>query len=291
MAEGILNINKPSGLTSHDVVDKVRRIVDTRRVGHTGTLDPLATGVLLVCVGRATRLAEYLVGQRKRYRATVRLGQETDTFDSDGQIIAESSITCTSSEINMALDSFRGEIIQQVPSYSAIKIDGEPLYRRARRGEHPERPARLVTVYEMEILEWVSPYLKIDLCCSSGTYIRSIAHDLGQSLGCGGHLAELSRVSIGDFTIQESVHLNDLNSENWQDHLMPMVAAIHHLPRLDVTLEEAVKLYHGQPVLTSDQRNNGEVVQAFDIKSRFVGIAVFDVDHYQAKKIFYEPDL
>lgn len=290
MAEGVLNINKPAGLTSHDVVDKVRWIVDTRRVGHTGTLDPLATGVLLVCVGRATRLAEYLVGRRKRYTATVRLGQETDTFDTEGQIVAESPITCTRSEINTALDGFRGEITQQVPSYSAIKVNGEPLYRRARRGEHPERPVRQVTVYELDILEWDSPLLKIDLLCSTGTYIRSIAHDLGQALSCGGHLAELNRVSIGDFLLQESVPLHELNRENWPDHLLPMEVAVGHLPRVDVPVKEAVKLYHGQPVQTPDQRKDGDLVQVFDNQSRFVGIVAFDDDHYQAKKIFYEPE-
>ncbi len=291
MAEGVFNIDKPAGLTSHDVVDKVRWLVEMRRVGHSGTLDPLATGVLLICVGRATRLVEYLVGQRKRYKATVRLGQETDTFDAEGQIISERSITANLDEIDNALDGFRGEIAQLAPSYSAIKVDGEPLYKRARRGEHPERPERQVTVYELEILEWISPLLKIDLTCSSGTYVRSIAHDLGQVLGCGGHLSELRRISIGDFSREDSVSLNTLNRENWPDHMMPMEVAVRHLPRVDVPVEQAIKLYHGQPVPSPTEWKDGDLLRVYDDQSRFVGIATFDMGHFRAKKIFYEPDL
>lgn len=291
MAKGVLNIDKPAGLTSHDVVDKVRWIVEMRRVGHSGTLDPLATGVLLICVGRATRLVEYLVGQRKRYEATVRLGQETDTFDAEGQIITERSVSATLDEINSALAGFRGEIFQLAPHYSAIKVDGEPLYKRARRGEIPERPERHVTVFELEILEWNPPLLKIDLTCSSGTYVRSIAHDLGQVLGCGGHLCELRRISIGEFFQGDSVPLNTLNRENWPDHLLPMEVAVRHLPRVDVPVEQAIKLYHGQPLPSPSEWKDGDLFRVYDDNSQFVGIATFDMGYYRAKKIFYEPDL
>lgn len=291
MAEGVFNIDKPAGLTSHDVVDKLRWIVEMRRVGHSGTLDPLATGVLLICVGRATRLVEYLVGQRKRYKATVRLGRETDTFDAEGQVVSERSITATLNEINNALDGFRGEITQLAPRYSAIKVDGEPLYKRARRGEIPERPERQVTVYELELSDWISPLLKIDLTCSSGTYVRSIAHDLGQVLGCGGHLSELRRISIGDFSQEDAVSLNTLNHENWPDHIMPMEIAVRHLPRVDVPVEQAIKLYHGQLLPSPTEWKDGDLLRLYDDQSRFVGIVTFDTGHYRAKKIFYKPDL
>jgi tRNA pseudouridine55 synthase len=289
MVEGVFNIDKPAGLTSHDVVNEVRRITETRRVGHSGTLDPLATGVLLICVGRATRLVEYLVGQRKRYKASVRLGQETDTFDAEGKIVAEHAVTATRDEIVRALGEFKGEINQLAPSYSAIKVDGVPLYKRARRGETPDRPLRQVTIYELEISDWDSPVLKIDLTCSSGTYIRSIAHDLGQLLGCGGHLAELRRMSIGDFGQEDALILDSLNRDNWTEYILPKEAAVRHLPRVELPVEGAIKLYHGQTVPTPTIWGDGEVLRAYDDQSRFVGIVTFETGHYKARKILYEP--
>ncbi len=291
MAQGVLNIDKPSGLTSHDVVDKVRWLSGIRRVGHAGTLDPIATGVLLLCVGRATRLAEYLTGQDKRYVASVRLGQETDTFDREGQILSDLPVTAAQKDISEALEHFRGEISQQAPRYSAIKVDGEPLYKRSRRGEHPGPPTRQVTIYELEILDWDSPNLTIDLTCSSGTYIRSIAHDLGQILGCGGHISELRRMAIGSFTQETSLSLKSLNHENWSEQLLPMDVAVNHLPHVTLTVEEATMLFHGQPVLSSMQWKEGDLLRIYDDESQFVGLATFGSGQYQAKKIFYNPKL
>jgi tRNA pseudouridine55 synthase len=204
---GLLVINKPIGLTSHDVVNKVRWLSGIRRVGHAGTLDPLASGVLLLAVGRATRLIEYLVGRSKRYQAVVRLGQETDTYDREGEVVAERPVQVTDSQLEAALERFRGPIEQVPPMFSAVKQGGQPLYRLARRGQAVERPARAITIYELSLLDWRPPEIELLIHCSSGTYIRSLAHDLGQVLGCGGHLATLRRLAVGDFTLDQAVPL------------------------------------------------------------------------------------
>ena len=287
MANGVFNIDKPVGLTSHDLVDKVRWLVGIRRVGHAGTLDPLATGVMLVCVGRATRLVEYLVGHKKEYRATIRLGQETNTYDAEGEIVADVPVEVTSDELNAALGNFRGQITQRPPPFSAVKVDGQPLYKRARRGEVVESPERQVTVHELTLVNWLSPTVDVELTCSSGTYVRSIAHDLGRLLGCGGFLAALHRVSVGDFSDQDSVPLAKLNRGNWESYLMEMDVAVKHLPRLDVPVEMAIKLHHGQPVPATGDREDANLVRVYDANSKFVGIAVLDGDMWRARKILY----
>jgi tRNA pseudouridine(55) synthase len=180
---GILNVDKPAGMTSHDVVDAIRRLAGQRKVGHAGTLDPMATGVLLVCLGQATRVAEYLMRGRKRYRATVVLGAATDTYDGEGEIVSSGGPTDFSQEqIQAALAGFVGRIEQVPPLYSALKRDGQPLHRLARQGKTIELESRPVEIEEMSLLDWTSPSLVVELTCSPGTYVRSLAHDLGQRL-------------------------------------------------------------------------------------------------------------
>jgi tRNA pseudouridine55 synthase len=174
---GLLILDKPTGLTSHDAVQRVRRISGVRRAGHAGTLDPLASGVLLVCVGPATRLVEYLVGHDKTYETTVRLGQTTTTYDAEGDITRERPVRVDESQIAAALDAFRGAIRQQVPAFSAVKRDGQPLYKAARRGDEMELPLREVVVHSLELLVFEPPLLSLRVACSSGTYIRSLVHD------------------------------------------------------------------------------------------------------------------
>ncbi|MFW5942793.1 MAG: tRNA pseudouridine(55) synthase TruB, partial [Chloroflexota bacterium] len=198
--EGLLNVDKPLHLTSHDVVARVRRLCDTRRVGHAGTLDPLASGVLVLAVGRATRLLEYVVGQPKEYQARVRLGQETNTYDGEGEITAQRPVPVTRADVEQALQQFRGDIAQIPPMYSALKKGGKRLYELARQGKEVEREARRVTIYDLEILTWDRPVLTVRVRCSTGTYIRSLAHDLGQALGTGAYLSGLRRTAIGAFS-------------------------------------------------------------------------------------------
>ena len=285
--EGLLCIDKPSGDTSHDVVNAVRRQAKIRRVGHAGTLDPLATGLLVVCLGRATRLLEYLVGQPKRYLATVELGRETDTYDAEGEITAEAPVDVTQEQLSAALDDFRGTISQLAPAYSAVKVGGQPLYRRARSGEVVERPARTVTIYQLDLLDWRDTRLELRVHCSSGTYIRSLAHDLGQKLGCGAFLAGLRRTDVGSFSLADAVPLSELNGTEWRRHLRPSDSAVGHLARLDLTDDEARALYYGQPIGRLNEHPQASPARAYDEQGCFVGIVAAEADQWRARMIFY----
>ena len=210
--DGILNLNKPKGWTSHDVVAYVRRLTGIQRVGHAGTLDPMATGVLLVCLGRATRIVEYLMAGRKRYRTVLHLGISTDSHDADGQVTATVPVVVTRADVEKALPNYRGSIKQIPPMVSAIKRDGQPLYKLARRGITVERASRPVEIYELKLTEWLPPTLTVELTCSPGTYVRALARDLGQELGCGAHVTALSRLASGEFTLCEAIGLDQFTA-------------------------------------------------------------------------------
>lgn len=207
---GILNINKPAGMTSHDVVAIIRKISGESRVGHAGTLDPMATGVLLICLGQGTRIAEYLTEHDKKYHARIRLGVETDTYDATGTVVAETACSVTRTELDEAISHFVGRIKQQPPAYSAIKSKGVPLYKLARQGIEVETEPRDVEIYAIEMTEFTPPDLVADVHCSKGTYIRSLAHDLGARLNCGAHLTALTRTASGQFTLDTAVTLDQL---------------------------------------------------------------------------------
>lgn len=284
---GVLNIDKPAGMTSHDVVNRVRRAASTRRVGHAGTLDPLATGVLLVCVGRATRLVEYLVGQPKVYEATIRLGQTTNTYDADGEVIAERPLTFTPQDLENALTQFRGEIEQVPPMFSAIKQDGQPLYKLARQGKEVARKTRQVTIDELSVLEWNAPHLTVRVVCSSGTYIRSLAHDLGEVLDCGGHITILRRTAVGDFGVNTAVSLNDLTSDNIASWLLPLNTAVAHLPRLDLTTQESDDLLQGKQISSPPPHTPQTIARAYNPQAEFIGVVTATNDGWRAKKMFH----
>lgn len=283
---GILNIDKPAGLTSHDVINRVRRVARMRRVGHAGTLDPLATGILLVCLGRATRLVEYLTGQPKTYEAVIRMGQATDTYDAEGTITAEHPVTFTEADLAQALAQFQGEIEQVPPMYSAIKQDGQPLYKLARQGKDVARPSRPVTIYELDILDWQPPHLSLRITCSKGTYIRSLAHDLGEALGCGGHITALRRTAVGSFTLDTAVPLDDLTPDNLENYLLVMDTAVSHLPRLDLPVLEANQLLMGQTVPRQPEQSAAELVRAYGADGRFIGVVRANETVWQAHKMF-----
>lgn len=206
MADGILNINKPPGMVSFAVVSLVRRVTGIRRVGHAGTLDPIADGVLPICIGRATRIVEYLVDAPKSYRARIRLGVTTDTYDSEGATIATADPSdVTLQELEAALLPFVGEIQQQPPMYSALKYEGQPLYRYARAGKEVPREMRTVSIYRLDLLRYAPPVVELELECGRGAYVRSLAHDLGQQLGCGAHLEGLTRFKSGPFSLEDAM--------------------------------------------------------------------------------------
>ncbi|MEM7331206.1 MAG: tRNA pseudouridine(55) synthase TruB [Chloroflexota bacterium] len=283
--EGVFNIDKPTGISSHDVVNRLRRLTKIRKIGHAGTLDPLASGVMLLCIGRATRLIEYLVGHSKRYTATIRLGQTTGSYDAEGEIVQERPFTHIQlPDIQKALAQFQGRIEQLPPMYSAIKKDGQPLYKLARQGIEVERKPRQVTIHEIAIVDYSAPNLIINTNVSSGTYIRSLAHDLGELLGCGGHITQLRRTNVGTFTIENSVALDALTSDNIGGHYLPMETAVHHLPRLHVSREEAETLLNGR-LIPQNKPWPLDTVAAIFSNNQFWGIAISKENRWKAHKM------
>jgi tRNA pseudouridine55 synthase len=272
--DGILALDKPAGWTSHDVVAKVRQLTRVKRAGHTGTLDPMATGVLIVCLGQATRVVEYLIGHDKRYRATIRLGIETDTYDAQGRAVAERPVAVSQAALREALAAFVGEIDQVPPMHSAIKQAGQKLYRLARQGIAVERAPRRVTVHSIDLLGFEPPFVALDVHCSAGTYIRSLAHDLGERLGCGAHLSALTRTAAGAFTLQQAVTLETLEKAAadgaWAALLLPIDAGLTELPALSLNDDEAARVRHGR-VLPA-RLVEGDLIRVYDSAGQLVGL-------------------
>lgn len=253
--DGLIVVDKPGGMTSHDVVARVRRLARTRRVGHGGTLDPMATGVLVVGVGRATRLLTYVIGAGKSYTATIRLGQATVTDDAEGDVIASTPAgRVTEDAVRAALAAQTGDVDQVPSAVSAIKIDGQRAYRRVREGKDVDLPARRVTISRLEVraLRRGEPDVvdvDVDVTCSSGTYVRAIARDAGLALGVGGHLTALRRTAVGGFTLAEAATLDDLERRAPEVVTLSLPAAADRsFPRREATAEEERVLSHGGPL-------------------------------------------
>jgi tRNA pseudouridine55 synthase len=315
--DGILNLNKPKGWTSHDVVAHIRRLTQIRRVGHAGTLDPMATGVLLVCLGRATRIAEYLMAGRKRYRAVIRLGISTDSHDADGQVTATSPVAADRAEIERALSRFCGRIKQVPPMVSALKRQGQPLYKLARRGITVERPARSIEIFELTLTEWLSPSLTVELTCSPGTYVRALARDLGRQLGCGAHLTALTRLASGDFVLNEALRVKqfaaavaagnqdsvqapsgtDLQAKKpepgWHALVMPIEAGLRHFPAHTLAAHESRRVRSGQSLpanlITAPKDQLCRVYAAGDPDTRLLALLKFDKEAqvWRPHKVFH----
>ena len=252
----ILLVDKPSGPTSHDVVARARRALRERRIGHTGTLDPMATGVMVLLIGRATRLSEYLTAHDKRYLAGVRFGTETDTYDAQGQVTRESDARPTREALDAALVPLRGRIRQRPPAYSAIHVDGVRAHKIARAGEDVDLPSRDVEVTRLEVLCFSEDLAELDVHCSSGTYIRSIAHDLGRALGCGAHLASLRRAAVGRFSEAEAISLDELERaarEQRVDEMLRCPSDGLDWPRLSLCDADATAVRHGRTVPAPDE--------------------------------------
>ncbi|RUA15192.1 MAG: tRNA pseudouridine(55) synthase TruB [Clostridia bacterium] len=289
---GVLNIDKPGGLTSHDVVARVRRLTGIRRVGHAGTLDPMATGVLLVCVGAATRIASYLQQGKKVYETVVRLGEETDTYDAEGQCIAETMVPDFPLEvIDRNLDAFRGDILQTPPMYSAIKKNGQPLYKLARAGKVIERPKRPITIDVIQVLDWKNPDLTLRITCSPGTYIRSIAHDLGQMLGVGGHVHSLRRVASGSWRVEDAVTLAALEAagKDWPRYLHGLRAALAMLPVVVLSMDQAYRFALGQRIAFPEAPVIEGALRVLGPSETFIGIGKLRDGILSPHKIFADP--
>ncbi|MFQ5812702.1 MAG: tRNA pseudouridine(55) synthase TruB [Anaerolineae bacterium] len=292
---GILNIDKPAGMTSHDVVARVRQISGQRRVGHAGTLDPAATGVLVVCLGQATRVVEYLMASDKVYRARIRLGISTDTHDAEGEVTATAEVDVRKDELRNALASFIGSIQQVPPMYSALKRKGVPLYKLARQGITVEREPRSVEIHNIELLDWMPPLLTIRVKCSPGTYIRALARDLGQELGCGAHLQSLTRLASGHFTLGEAVSLEALAQGNWREFIHPLDEALLDFEPLVVDAQAEKRIRQGQqvqvpplppPIAGGEWRH--ELRRAYSQEGELIAILRYDPQTglWQPKKVF-----
>src|SRR5579859_8077285 len=297
--DGILNINKPTGMTSHDVVAKVRKLLKQRRVGHAGTLDPAASGVLPICVGQATRVAEYLSESGKAYRATIIFGAVTDTYDSEGIIIRTASTEgLTRATIEAILPAMLGDQMQVPPRYSAIKLQGQPAYKRARAGEDVAMEARPITIYQLEIIDWQvspSPTLTLAIECSKGTYIRSLAYDLGEKLGCGAYLGGLIRTRSGPFALTESITLEQLTQAAEQgtieELLHPADKAIEQYPALVLDEATTERVRHGNAFPVEERTDalfEQGMARVYDDKGQFAAIAEWDKERrmWQPVKVF-----
>lgn len=288
--DGLILLDKPVGPTSHDVVARIRRTLGTRRVGHTGTLDPFASGLLLICVNRATRLVEYLHGFSKEYVAVAELGRVTDTLDPEGEVIAthEGWEGLEVAEISVALDELAARASQQPPVFSAKKVAGEASHRRIRRGAEVRLEPVPVTVHRLELLRWEPPTLEFRARVSTGTYIRALARDLGEILGVGGHLRQLRRTGIGPFQVTEAVAPDGFDDparliEAWVSPL----EALEHLPRVELTSDEAKSILAGRPVAAPE----GSPLLAGDpvvlsSEGRLLAIAEAREDALQPRKVF-----
>ena len=280
---GFLNIYKPKGKTSHDVVAILRRITKIKQIGHTGTLDPFAEGVLPICIGKSTRLIEYL-DDEKAYIGTVQLGKSTTTYDLEGDVVNFSDNKVFLKDIENALPKFRGNIQQMPPIYSAIKVKGKKLYEYARNGENVVIEPREVTIYKLDIVEFneEKQILKLLIECSKGTYIRSIAHDLGEVLGCYGHLVNLVRIKAGKFELENTIKLDEL--QNIEDVKISLINPIKYLdyPEYEISREEKEKVSHGMPLDINTQ--DGIVI--LTCQNQLIAIASIENNKAKMQKVF-----
>lgn len=286
---GFLNIDKPAGITSHDVVAQVRRVARQKRVGHAGTLDPAATGVLVVALGQATRLIEYVQDDTsKGYHALVRLGQRTATDDAEGEALETLPVPPLDADaLETTLRQFRGPIMQVPPMYSALHHNGQRLYDLARKGETVDLPARPVQIDELTLSDWHSPDLTLDIRCSKGTYIRSLARDIGAALGCGAHLAALRRTAVGAFTLADATPLGELSPDRLAAVLLPPVWAVRDWPQVKLDNDVAQWVRNGLPLDLPEQ--GGEQVAALDPDGQLLAVLERRDGRWSPTKVFTWP--
>ncbi|MBK6648024.1 MAG: tRNA pseudouridine(55) synthase TruB [Anaerolineales bacterium] len=298
---GALVIDKPVGMTSHDVVQAIRNGTGLRRAGHTGTLDPRASGVLVILVGPAVRLSEYVSASDKRYQAIIRLGGTTDTYDAEGKFTpTKDPANVTEAEFEEALKTFVGEIEQTPPPYSAVKVQGRKAYEMARKGEEVELEPRTITVHHLEVLEWTPPEVVIDVHCSSGTYVRSLANDLGKKLGCGAYLVGLRRTKSGKFTLRDAVPLRKLQEAftagNWYQYLIPAAEALGDWYAVELSPDEVEAIRHGHRVKVKPADAAQEKVRGVSTQGELVALmmqmenAEDGSKEWQPKKVFFTSD-
>ncbi|EMH4163438.1 tRNA pseudouridine(55) synthase TruB [Pluralibacter gergoviae] len=286
---GVLLLDKPQGASSNDVLQKVKRLYNANRAGHTGALDPLATGMLPICLGEATKFSQYLLDSDKRYRVIAKLGQRTDTSDADGQIVEERPLSFSDADLDAALESFRGETLQVPSMYSALKYQGKKLYEYARQGIEVPREPRPITVYELLFLRHEGDELELEIHCSKGTYIRTIIDDLGEKLGCGAHVTMLRRLAVSRYPVERMVTLEQLQAlvadaeaqdipaaQHLDPLLMPMDSPASDFPRVNLPLTSSVYFKNGNPVRASGAPSEGLVRVTEGEDEKFIGMGEID---------------
>lgn len=281
---GVFLLDKPQGVSSNDIMQKVKRLFKANKAGHTGALDPLATGMLPICLGEATKFSQFLLDSDKRYVVTAKLGERTDTSDAEGQVVQSREVNVAEVDILAALPAFRGEILQVPTMFSALKHNGKPLYEYARAGVIVEREARPITIFELKFIDYQAPFLTLEVHCSKGTYIRTLVDDLGEALGCGAHVTMLRRLAVADYPIEEMMPIEDLalladsfpNSE-LDRLLLPMDTAVASLPQLNLTAEQTKAVGFGQRVKFENPQALSGLVRLFSENGQFLGIAEITV--------------
>jgi len=280
---GVFLLDKPQGMSSNDIMQKVKRIFQANKAGHTGALDPLATGMLPICLGEATKFSQFLLDADKRYLVTAKLGERTDTSDAEGQIVETREVKVKTPEILTALEQFRGDILQVPTMFSALKHNGKPLYEYARQGITVEREARPITIFELNFIEYNAPYLTLEVHCSKGTYIRTLVDDLGEVLGCGAHVTMLRRTAVADYPTEKMLDWNALQSLAAQQDLslldallLPMDTAVAKLPILTLNESQTQGIGFGQRVKFDNPNSLQGQVRLFSHENRFLGVALID---------------
>ena len=280
---GVFLLDKPQGMSSNDIMQKVKRIFQANKAGHTGALDPLATGMLPICLGEATKFSQFLLDADKRYLVTAKLGERTDTSDAEGQIVETRDVKVKTPEILTALEQFRGDILQVPTMFSALKHNGKPLYEYARQGITVEREARPITIFELNFIEYNAPYLTLEVHCSKGTYIRTLVDDLGEALGCGAHVTMLRRTAVADYPTEKMLDWHALQSlAEPQDLslldalLLPMDTAVAKLPALTLNESQTQGIGFGQRIKFDNPNRLQGQVRLFSHENRFLGVAVID---------------
>ncbi|MBP0589926.1 tRNA pseudouridine(55) synthase TruB [Paraburkholderia sp. LEh10] len=279
--DGVLLLDKPVGLSSNDALIRAKRLYLAKKAGHTGTLDPLASGLLPLCFGEATKFSQDLLDADKTYEATMRLGVRTTTGDAEGEAIGTRELTCDQAAVEQALATFRGDIVQVPPMYSALKRDGKPLYEYARAGQTVEREGRQVTIHTLELIACALPDVTFRVTCSKGTYVRTLAEDIGEALGCGAHLVMLRRTGVGTLTLAHSVTLDALSdaTESERDAwLQPVDALLSTFPRVQLDVEATRRFLHGQRLRLADLAVDNELRQAerarvYSCEDKLLGVA------------------
>ncbi len=290
--DGVVLLDKPQGLSSNDLLQKVKRLYQANKAGHTGALDPLATGMLPICLGEATKFSQFLLDADKRYRVTAKLGERTDTSDAEGQVVAEKAVKCGLDEILAALPHFRGNLMQIPTMFSALKYQGKPLYEYARAGITVEREARPITIFELEFIDYQAPFLTLEVHCSKGTYIRTLVDDLGEYLGCGAHVTVLRRSAVADYPSAAMVSLAQLQQlAEQQDltlldqHLLAADTAVSNLSKLELSTEQSQAVGFGQRVRFDNPEQLQGQVRLYDADNRFLGVAEINDNVIHPKRL------